>query len=108
MLRTAAVLLASADSTAALSTLLHAIGVRGPARALDADQRSAIGLASTLSEVHVAAGGALPHRRPGAGDRQRRRNAVHARRRRLRRRRTPASAVVRGARPRRARASLLS
>ncbi|HVA57924.1 MAG TPA: DNA methyltransferase [Gemmatimonadaceae bacterium] len=55
-LRTAAVLLASADSTAALSTLLHAIGVRGPARALDADQRSAIGLASTLSEVHVAAG----------------------------------------------------
>ena len=55
-LRTAAALLAVADSPKATATLLAAIGIAGVARPLDAERRAAIGLTDALREVHVTAG----------------------------------------------------
>lgn len=55
-LRSAAGLLAAADSPAALSRLVAALGVAGTPRVLDAARRDAIGLPSTFAQPHVAAG----------------------------------------------------
>ncbi|MDE3153224.1 MAG: N-6 DNA methylase [Gemmatimonadota bacterium] len=55
-LRSAAGLLAAADSPAALSRLVATLGVGGAPRPLDAARREAIGLPSTFDDAHVAAG----------------------------------------------------
>ncbi|MGH7690375.1 MAG: hypothetical protein ACREN3_12280, partial [Gemmatimonadaceae bacterium] len=55
-LRTAAGLLAAADSSRAAATLLTSIGLTGVARPLDAEHRAAVGLTDAFRDVHVVAG----------------------------------------------------
>lgn len=56
-LRTAAALLAAADSPQAIATLLASIGIAGVARPLDARQLKALGVGETLRDAHFIASG---------------------------------------------------